>query len=86
MALAAGLLMWAGACAGTQIPEAGSPAAELFLTKCTTCHSWPHPKRHTAREWDHYLGLMEENMQRENIEFSQAEKETIRNYLYRNSR
>ena len=66
--------------------EAGSPAAELFLTKCTTCHSWPHPKRHTAREWDHYLGLMEENMQRENIEFSQAEKETIRNYLYRNSR
>ncbi len=86
MALAAGLLIGAGGCAGPQIPEAGSPAAELYLAKCTTCHSWAPPKRHSAREWDYYLGLMEENMQRENIEFPQAEKETIRKYLYRNSR
>lgn len=85
-ALVAGLLVLEGACAGPQIPEAGTPVAELYLARCTSCHSWPHPKRHTAGEWEHYLGLMEENMQNAGIDFPEDEKQTIRDYLMRNSR
>jgi hypothetical protein len=85
-ALAAALSALAGACAGPQIPEAGTPAAELYLAKCTSCHSWPHPQRHTTVEWEHYLGLMEKNMQNAGIDFPENEKQTIRDYLMRNSR
>ena len=79
------LLLTVG-CSGPQIPEAGSPAAERFLANCTVCHSWPHPKRHSAREWDHYLKLMDKNMQERGMELSAEDRRVIREYLHRNSR
>lgn len=74
------------ACAGAGLPEAGTAGAELFMEKCTTCHSWPHPARHNKREWDHYLGLMESHMEEKGIPFSAQEKQVIQSYLYRNAR
>ncbi|GJL80202.1 MAG: hypothetical protein NPINA01_31910 [Nitrospinaceae bacterium] len=74
------------ACAGSELPEAGSADVALFKKKCTTCHSWPHPGRHTREEWDHYLSLMESHMDKKGIPFSDEEKQVIQNYLYRNAR
>lgn len=74
------------ACGGGQLPEAGTPDVDLFIKKCTVCHSWPHPARHTPAEWDHYLALMESNMKAKGVPFSVEEKQIIKNYLYRNSR
>jgi len=74
------------ACAGAGLPEAGTGDAELFMKKCTTCHSWPHPARHTKVEWDHYLGLMDSHMKEKGIPFSTQEKQVIQSYLYRNAR
>ena len=74
------------ACGGGQLPEAGTPDVELYLKKCTVCHSWPHPARHTPEEWDHYLSLMESHMKKRELPFSAREKQTIRDYLHRNAR
>jgi cytochrome c5 len=74
------------ACAGQQLPEAGTADVELFKKKCTTCHSWPHPARHTKEEWDHYLPLMETHMKKRGVPFPPEEKQIIRNYLHRNAR
>ena len=77
------LLLWS--CAGT-LPEEGSPEVTLYRNKCTVCHSWPHPGRHNAREWDHYLKVMEAHMKNRGLSFEPQEKETIRAYLHRNAR
>jgi len=74
------------ACAGSPLPEAGTADADLYMKKCTTCHSWPHPARHTKEEWDHYLFLMESHMKKRGIPFSPEEKRVIQGYLYRNAR
>lgn len=82
--LAAVLLLWS--CAGSSLPEEGSPDEALFRSKCTVCHSWPHPGRHSAREWDHYLKLMDTHMQKRGFSLEPEERETIRAYLHRNAR
>ncbi len=76
-----------GACSSTpNIPEVESADAQLFLNKCTQCHSWPHPGRHTAREWDHYLEIMEGHMKEKGLPFSSEDKKIIQSYLHRNGR
>lgn len=78
------LFLWS--CAGGSLPEEGSQDEALFRSKCTVCHSWPHPGRHNAREWDHYLKLMDTHMQNRGITFEPEERETVRAYLHRNAR
>ena len=73
-------------CGAGSLPEEGSSDVVLFRSKCTVCHSWPHPKRHNAREWDHYLNLMETHMKNRGLPFESEEKEIIRAYLHRNAR
>jgi hypothetical protein len=74
------------ACGGGQLPEAGTADVDLYLKRCTVCHSWPHPARHTPEEWDHYLALMESHMHKKGISFPAGEKQVIKEYLYRNAR
>jgi len=66
--------------------EEDSPDVVLFRNKCTVCHSWPHPQRHNAREWDHYLNLMQGHMKDRGFSIETGELETIRAYLHRNAR
>jgi hypothetical protein len=82
--LTAIMLFWS--CSGNSLPEEGSPDEALFRSKCTVCHSWPHPGRHSAWEWDHYLKLMDTHMLNREISLEPEEKETIRAYLHRNAR
>ncbi len=79
-------LLALSACAGVNhLPEGDSPGAQLVREKCTVCHGQPHPTRHTAQEWKHYLGLMEVHMKTRGIEFSSEEKKTVLAYLQRNA-
>jgi len=82
--IVAALGLWS--CGAGSLPEEGSPDVTLFRNKCTVCHSWPHPRRHNAKEWDHYLNLMESHMKNREIPFESEDKEIIRAYLHRNSR
>lgn len=83
----AGLVALFIGCATTpNIPEIETPEAQLYLAKCTQCHSWVHPNRHNVVEWNHYLALMVTHMKKKNLPFSPQDKATITNYLHRNAR
>ena len=68
------------------MPEEGSAQLGLLKQKCTLCHGLPHPKRHTANEWDHLLVLMTERMNEKNISYTSEEMTQIKSYLQRNAR
>ena len=68
------------------MPEEGSSELELVKQKCTICHGLPHPKRHTASEWDYLLTLMTERMKEKKIPFTIDEIQQIKSYLHRNAR
>ena len=67
---------------GTPIPAPQSQAALLFADKCGQCHAVPHPARHSADDWPHYVALMEQRMFERNITaLSDAERQSILAYL-----
>ena len=68
------------------MPEEGSAELELVKKKCTLCHGLPHPKRHTADEWNHLLVLMMERMKERKISYTSDEMQKIKSYLHRNAR
>ena len=68
------------------MPEEGSAGLALVKQKCTVCHGLPHPKRHTAHEWDHLLVLMAERMKEKQIPYTSDEMQQIQSYLHRNAR
>ena len=68
------------------MPEEGSSELELVKQKCTICHGLPHPKRHTASEWDYLLTLMTERMKEKKIPFTIDEIHQIKSYFHRNAR
>ena len=68
------------------MPEEGSSELILIKQKCTPCHGLPHPKRHTASEWDHLLVLMTERMKERKIPYTSDEMQQIKSYLRRNAR
>jgi len=79
-------MLISGCLSGPPIPEEGTPGAQVFKSKCTLCHGWPHPRRHSVGEWDHYLTLMQKHMVDRGVSFTSEEIESIREYLHRNAR
>lgn len=53
---------WGELPSGSDLPDAATPGARLFSTRCGICHSVPHPARHTYAGWLHLLSLMERRM------------------------
>jgi cytochrome c5 len=41
-----------------------SPAAQVFVAKCSVCHETPSPTAHVADEWDGVIARMQSNMAR----------------------
>jgi hypothetical protein len=81
------VLLFLVGCAGPQsIPEPNSPGAKLYQNRCAQCHGLPGVTRHTPEQWDQLLVMMDDFMQKKNIEFSDQEKKLIREYLHRNSK
>ena len=71
----------------TPIPDATSSAGELYAAKCGSCHSIPHPKRHSLGQWEHMIGLMEKQMKQKGMTpLSEEERSALFDYLKRNSR
>jgi len=67
---------------GTPIPAPQSEAALLFADKCGECHAVPHPARHSADDWPHYVALMEQRMRERDIALlSEAQRQLILSYL-----
>ena len=86
-AVAAVVLVVGCAGSGIEIPAAQSPAALLFVDKCGVCHAVPHPARHRADEWPHYVALMEQRMaERNKAPLSDAQRALIMEYLSEHSR
>ena len=93
-----GLLLWMAlfgamvACVSPEemarrYPEYGSPAAQLYFARCSTCHSAPHPKRHKEAQWGFYVDLMQQHMQTRDIPvLTENEKKTLLDYLKRNAK
>ena len=52
------------------MPEEGSTGLDIMRQKCKLCHGLPHPRRHTAFEWDHLLTLMAKRMEEKHISFT----------------
>ena len=68
------------------MPEEGSAELGLLKKKCTICHGLPHPKRHTASEWDNLLIMMTERMREKQVPHTPEEIRQIKSYLQRNAR
>ena len=68
------------------MPEEDSAELRLLKKRCTLCHGLPHPKRHTADQWEHLLVFMKEIMIERNVTYSEKEFKQIRSYLKRNAR
>ena len=68
------------------MPEEGSTELGLLKKKCTICHGLPHPKRHTASEWDNLLIMMTERMREKQVPHTPEEIRQIKSYLQRNAR
>lgn len=74
------------AAAPTPIPDPLSSGAMLFSEKCGVCHSVPHPKRHTYKQWERLVPVMDMRMREKmNEPLLAKEKTMILEYLKRNS-
>ncbi|VAV82592.1 hypothetical protein MNBD_DELTA01-107 [hydrothermal vent metagenome] len=71
----------------TPIPDNGSKAAGFYRARCGSCHSLPHPRRFTARQWESWLPRMERIMlERGASPMGEEEKRAIEKYLKDNAR
>ena len=68
------------------MPEENSAELVLMKKKCTICHGLPHPKRHTASQWDPLLVWMTEIMTERKVTYTADEINQIKSYLQRNAR
>ena len=78
--LAASLLTTVAACS-RPLPEAGSPAAELYRARCGTCHRAIPPAAMKLAAWEMILPRMEARMRASGTAADPAEMATIRAYL-----
>ena len=48
--------------AGASIPDATSPVARVYISRCSSCHALPHPGRHGYDAWVYLVSIMEQRM------------------------
>jgi hypothetical protein len=68
------------------LPEAGSAGAELYRSRCGTCHTAVAPSSMKYPLWEMVLPRMEARMREAGAPpLSAREQESIRSYLERNA-
>jgi hypothetical protein len=79
--------VWATAAACSRpLPEAGSATAELYRSRCGTCHAAVAPSSMKYQLWEMVLPRMEARMREAGAPpLSATERESIRSYLERNA-
>lgn len=73
-------------CKPAKLPDAGSPAAQLYVSKCGNCHAAYNPHEMTAAMWETQVPMMEVKMQSAGMPtLTSDEREAILEYLKRNA-
>ena len=68
------------------LPEAASPGAQLYVSKCGNCHVPYNPHEMTASMWDTQVTMMEVKIQAAGMPpLTSDERESIVEYLKRNA-
>ena len=72
---------------GDAVPDAGSPAAQIYIKRCGICHAVPHPARHSDSGWLLVVPLMEQRMAERGIRpLTDEERSAILRYLQAHAR
>jgi hypothetical protein len=72
---------------GGALPDAGTPAAQVYSKRCGICHAVPHPARHSDTGWLRLLPLMEQRMAERGIRpLTDKERSDILRYLQAHAR
>ena len=83
--LALGGLLISG-CKRASLPDATSPAAQLYVNRCGNCHVPYPPHEMTASMWDTQVTMMEVKIQAAGMPaLTPDERESILEYLKRNA-
>ena len=74
------------ACKPASLPDATSPGAQLYVSKCGNCHAPYNPHEMTSAMWETQVPMMEVKMQSAGMPpLTSDEREAIVEYLKRNA-
>ncbi|MGH7814600.1 MAG: hypothetical protein ACREQI_11450 [Candidatus Binataceae bacterium] len=80
------VLAIAGCKGAAPLPDANSPAARLYVSRCGQCHRLYNPHEMTAAMWQLQMAAMEGRIRDAGLPpLSDAEHATILTYLKRNA-
>lgn len=69
------------------LPQSQSPAALLYVEKCSACHTVPLPSKHTARLWPSVLQRMQIRMKSKGVKkLSRDELAILLDYLQKHAK
>lgn len=84
--IVAAMLLGAQSALAMDIPDAASPDARVYATRCSVCHALPHPKRLNWAGWRHMLHVMKQRMQERDMQLSNEDWHRIAAYLQHHAR
>ena len=74
------------ACHPAELPDAASPAAQMYIARCGQCHVPYNPHELTAAMWDTQVTMMEVKIENAGLPpLSADDRETILEYLKHNA-
>ena len=86
MLLALLCLFFSTSVSAMDIPDAASPAAQLYVDRCSTCHALAHPARLDWPHWRSMLHVMKLRMSERGMEMPDEEWRQIAGYLKQHAR
>ena len=73
-------------CKPASLPDAASPAAQLYVERCGNCHAPYNPHEMTASMWDTQVTMMDVKIQAAGMPpLTSDERESILEYLKHNA-
>ena len=59
------------------LPDADSPGAQLYASRCGTCHALHEPRALTSAMWEVQVNRMRETMRRRGVRLLTDEEQTL---------
>ncbi|HXW84905.1 MAG TPA: hypothetical protein VEJ86_10905 [Candidatus Binataceae bacterium] len=85
-ALLALTVLLLASCKPRPLPDADSPAAQLYKSRCGACHAAYNPRGMTAAMWQVQVDMMEGKMRDAGMApLTEGERQMILDYLTRNA-
>jgi hypothetical protein len=86
VAIALAFILISGCKRGASLPDATSPAAQLYVNRCGNCHVPYPPHEMTASMWDTQVTMMETKIQAAGMPpLTSDKRESILEYLKHNA-